>query len=419
METYNSSFSMNLSDRLHLFEDLLRCDTNLRVYQYDLSGSVVYANDENAEQQKWLFNAFGGKTGVLENLGNTCNPRIAGGDYGLFWASAYLENETGACNVYVIGPIMLRGLSQKEEKEILYRYKKEISVNAHTGKVCTDAEKMQDALRKIPVIPYNDLAKYTVMLHYCLTGKKIELAEIEITHREEQRFTVEYEDEGMRTSYYLENAMLQMIRSGNLDYHNVIEEAMRKVYMSPLKEVDSLRQIKNLAIVYIGLFARAAIEGGVLIETAFRMAGEYQIKVERCKTVTEIISLNYTMYADYLGKVHEHQMKKGMSPVVCSICDYVETNLDHVLNAKELATRFGYAEYYLTRKFRQETGISLSDYILQKRINQAKIWLSTTEMSITDIALRLQFRNRSYFGVNFKKQTGFSPAEYRNNKKII
>ena len=87
--------------------------------------------------------------------------------------------------------------------------------------------------------------------------------------------------------------------------------------------------------------------------------------------------------------------------------DYLEARID------ELAARVGYTEYYLSRKFKEETGVSLNNYIKFAKVERAKFLLSSTDTSIQEISNRLGFCSRSYFGSTFQKIVGCSPADYR------
>lgn len=68
---------------------------------------------------------------------------------------------------------------------------------------------------------------------------------------------------------------------------------------------------------------------------------------------------------------------------------------------------------YLTKLFRRENGMSLSEYIIQKRISLAKKLLVTTSLSVVEISQRTGFSYSSYFVRIFKKKTELTPQQYR------
>ena len=85
------------------------------------------------------------------------------------------------------------------------------------------------------------------------------------------------------------------------------------------------------------------------------------------------------------------------------------------LSREELAKQVYMSPDYLTKLFRKETGMSLSDYIIQKRISIAKQLLATTGLSMVEISRRTGFSYSSYFTRIFKKKTGMTPQQYRES----
>ena len=76
----------------------------------------------------------------------------------------------------------------------------------------------------------------------------------------------------------------------------------------------------------------------------------------------------------------------------------------------------GYTEYYLTRKFKREMGISLWEYVNRKKVEMAKILLLDNSLTIQDVGSSLNFCSRSYFSEVFQKYAGCSPSSYRRGE---
>ncbi len=70
------------------------------------------------------------------------------------------------------------------------------------------------------------------------------------------------------------------------------------------------------------------------------------------------------------------------------------------------------------RAFKEFTGTSPSQYMMELKLNEAKLLLSTTAQSVKNISYSLNFENPEYFSVFFKKRTGITPIEYRNAVEI-
>jgi two-component system, response regulator YesN len=87
------------------------------------------------------------------------------------------------------------------------------------------------------------------------------------------------------------------------------------------------------------------------------------------------------------------------------------------LQRDELAAMVHVSSGYLGRIFKKQTGLSITDYIIKKRMVVAKQLLIKTNLSITDISARVGISYSSYFTKIFKEQVGMTPQEYRQQHK--
>ena len=92
---------------------------------------------------------------------------------------------------------------------------------------------------------------------------------------------------------------------------------------------------------------------------------------------------------------------------------YIGQHLSETINLATISRVVNYNETYISRLFKQLTGISLSEYVSQERIKNAKQLLSSTSESIQNIAAVTGFDTSQYFSIVFKKMTGVSPSTYR------
>lgn len=88
-----------------------------------------------------------------------------------------------------------------------------------------------------------------------------------------------------------------------------------------------------------------------------------------------------------------------------------DIGLEHIAEALHLS------KFYLSRLFRRETGGSLSDYLVARRIKQACRLLHTTARSVEHIAAEVGYPNVSYFIRSFKKTMGATPLQYRGSAR--
>lgn len=95
------------------------------------------------------------------------------------------------------------------------------------------------------------------------------------------------------------------------------------------------------------------------------------------------------------------------------ICNQIHKNIAKSTSLTAFATQYGYSTTYLGKIFHATTGVSFSQYLLNARINQAKLLLRTTDLPISVIAEQLGYYDTSHFIKQFKQAVGVSPNVYR------
>ena len=96
---------------------------------------------------------------------------------------------------------------------------------------------------------------------------------------------------------------------------------------------------------------------------------------------------------------------------------YIMENLSGELSRDELAAIANYSPSHLTKLFKLQEGISLSDHIVKKRIDMAKYLLNATSLPVAEIGTRVGFDYPSYFTSCFKKSEGMTPQKYREKSE--
>jgi len=216
----------------------------------------------------------------------------------------------------------------------------------------------------------------------------------------------------------IEHALLEKVRTGDPDVSAIISRAraLKNNRYQDLQNIDLQRL--NIHIL-LTLVSRTAAEGGMPRKNAFALCAEYRRRLNLCSASSEITALSHEMLMEYIQNV-----RKSKKPASCSIpirkcCEYIDQHLGDKLTLATLARLAGYTEFYLSRKFGQEMGCSLIDYIRDARIERAKYLLTNSSKSIEDISSEAGFSSRSYFTLIFHKRTGKTPTEYRKSETKI
>lgn len=107
------------------------------------------------------------------------------------------------------------------------------------------------------------------------------------------------------------------------------------------------------------------------------------------------------------------QITGGKKQNLQEIKDYLDTHYREKITLDVLAERFYINKFYLTRVFKEQFGQSVTNYLVQLRITQAKRMLRFTDNSIESIAQECGLSDANYFSRLFKKVEGVPPGEYR------
>jgi AraC-like DNA-binding protein len=219
--------------------------------------------------------------------------------------------------------------------------------------------------------------------------------------------------EEIEAQYTMERNLRGAIASGNRkEVIKVMGDNRAQNDFSYRLPQNPLRAQKNMAIVLNTIGRHSAEKGGLPFHLLHSMSEEYALKIEGCRNEEELMKINRTILVDYCEAVHSYGIGNHSAPVV-RVSRYILSHLNRKLSLEKLARIGEINKSYLSRLFHRETGQTVSAYIREKRITEARWLLTHGEQSITNIALELGFEDVNYFSRCFAKETGVPPSEYR------
>ena len=99
------------------------------------------------------------------------------------------------------------------------------------------------------------------------------------------------------------------------------------------------------------------------------------------------------------------------------IKQYIDSNYNQDITLSQLCSMIYVSKAALTSLFKEVYGISVMQYLTKVRLSQAQFLLRDTDLSITEISIRVGFNNPTYFSEIFSKHIQLTPSEYRKNEK--
>lgn len=126
---------------------------------------------------------------------------------------------------------------------------------------------------------------------------------------------------------------------------------------------------------------------------------------------TTIIS---EIFSQFFAKKNQENAALKRKQLYNDIQDYIKWNRDNEIKVSEIAEHFGYNKRYISYLFSTIAGVTLKQYMLQEKIEQAKYLLCDTNSNICEIAYQSGFNDSHNFMKVFKKMVGLTPTQYRN-----
>lgn len=121
----------------------------------------------------------------------------------------------------------------------------------------------------------------------------------------------------------------------------------------------------------------------------------------------EWVKYNVTRSVDYVKDVEESES------VINRAKKYLLQNIAEDISRDDVANHVFLNPDYLTRRFKKETGMGITEYLVKERIKIAQGLLIKTNISVTDIATQSGYNNLAHFSRAFKKYTDLTPIDYR------
>ena len=292
------------------------------------------------------------------------------------------------------------------------------------------ADEMEDfiaGMKSIVRMPVESILQMLCTMNHVLNGETLSLKDITIYDTEqekllarqnaalaEQKLSVPADEphQSLHNTFDLEQRVMRIVRKGDTAALKEWIAHAPAVRGGVLAE-EQLRQRKNTFIVIATLVSRAAIRGGMDVDDAFSHSDSYIRQCELLSSPAEIMNLQYRMILDYTERVERLHLGKHPSKLTVDVANYIQHHMSEPISAEQLAEHLFLSRPYLSRKFKEETGESLTDFILKEKTEEAKRLLRYSDKSLTAISTYLGFSSASHFSRVFKAYVGSTPSEYR------
>lgn len=221
--------------------------------------------------------------------------------------------------------------------------------------------------------------------------------------------------------YRAENNLLDRIAQG--DEAGAFEALISYGHLmqSPLQEIvptteDGVRDFQNSVHTMNTLFRKAIERNMVHPIYIHESSSDFESRIESAQTMMELNWLIAAMIRRYCYLAKNYSVAVYSEPIPKAML-YIDLNLASPISTRDIAADQFLSPNYLSARFHQETGKTISDFILEKRIKMSCKLLKTARMSIQNVAAAVGIEDTSYFTKQFKRIKGVSPTQFRKQEK--
>lgn len=214
------------------------------------------------------------------------------------------------------------------------------------------------------------------------------------------------------TAFGYEILLFNAIRNGDM---KGVETALNLYRSSGLiighMSDNPSRKIHYWAVSTIAVAIHYAILGGLDESEAYQLSDKYIQEIDAFQTMEDCIDYLCKKAIELVKKVKENLIPQCYSPLINKCIHLIHVNLHSRLKIEDIAKTLHISRDYLSQAFKKNTGISIHQYIINQKLDEAKHMLALG-MSINATSYTLCFCNESHFIQLFKKKYKMTPNEY-------
>jgi AraC-like DNA-binding protein len=233
-------------------------------------------------------------------------------------------------------------------------------------------------------------------------------------HKKADNLNLDEEAELVKIRYKSEKDFMYAVEQGDkITALELINSRNMLFYFSERFPNQPLRRQRNIAIVLNTLLRISARNSNVPAIIIHRISEKYAYEIENANQLATLHELKDRMIEEYCDLVHANSIK-NYSTMTQKVIEQLLSFYDKQFNKDEIASLLSTHPSHLSRKFKEETKMTITAYQQMLRIKKAKHLLKTENLSIEEIAWVIGYDDPSYFARVFKKETGSTPSQYRD-----
>jgi len=191
----------------------------------------------------------------------------------------------------------------------------------------------------------------------------------------------------------------------------LLNELLGFIYFSSNYDLDTIRE---RSVELVVLLSRSIIDAGADVKEIFLSNSGYIHEIEQFTSVEQLNVWLSVMLHRFINYTFDFTQVKH-SDVVFKAMNYIKANYAGKITLDDIAKHVFLSRSYLSTVFKDDTGMSVTDYIKHIRIEKSKLFLLDNRIKLADIAALCGFEDQSYFTKVFRSEVGISPKKFRDS----
>lgn len=216
--------------------------------------------------------------------------------------------------------------------------------------------------------------------------------------------------------YSLENEILDYFRTGNL--RNGFRQLNELFEFFSANEVEQscchmiLKRIYSLTLMFL-----QSADHKNLIAT-LPCLDSFELALKQIDIFIDLKEYVMSIYTSIVN-IFDNQSNSQIRACIKKALSYLNENYGKPLSINDVASYVNLSTSYFSMVFKEQTGISFSEYLIQLRISHAKKLLESSELKVYEISGLVGYYDYRHFCKQFKKRVGLSPSEYREKVLLV
>jgi two-component system response regulator YesN len=207
-----------------------------------------------------------------------------------------------------------------------------------------------------------------------------------------------------------EKRLIQNLKSSNAES---VRQMITQYFHHFATANMSFKEVKGVCIRLVISLIQTLEEMGLQIEPIFGQLFIPHVEIEKFEVLQDLRHW-FDRIIDEILRMTEQDKKRSFKKVVKDAVHYITQHYDQKISLTDVADHVYVTPAHLSKVFKEETGVTFVKWLNEFRVEEAQKLLKSTWLKTYEIAEKVGFQDYKYFSIIFKKYTGYSPRDYRN-----